>query len=146
MSDTQSSQPEPCMPRRRFQVYRWDLLLVLYWLAMFVGTHWPKLPLPQVDSPLRIDKILHFSGYLGLAVLLFGSIYLNRRPASLLRAAVVVALIIAGYGVLDELTQPYFGRFASWTDWFADLAGCAVGLACVVYWVRGTRTSAAVAP
>ena len=42
------------------------LLLGIYWLAMFAGTHWPKTPqFVQGNS----DKLIHFLGYAGLAAL-----------------------------------------------------------------------------
>jgi VanZ family protein len=146
MSDTPISHSPPCEPTSRFQARAVRCLLAAYWLAMLVGTHWPKPHLPDFDSPLKIDKVLHFSGYFGLSILLFTSVYLSRRRASLLQMAVGVGLLIAGYGVLDEMTQPYFNRVADWTDWVADLLGCATGLACAVLWVRGSLSSAEASP
>ena len=42
-------------------------LLVGYWLALVVGTHWP-LP-PEMMGLGESDKLLHFSAYSGLALL-----------------------------------------------------------------------------
>ena len=90
--------------------------LATYWLAMAVGTHLP----PGPDGPVSInDKLLHFGGYFGLAVLL--SVTFRRLPA-----AAVVAIAV-GYGAIDELTQPPFGRTADVWDWVADFVGASLG-------------------
>ena len=140
MSHASDSTPHPSTADTR----RWGrlvrVLLVLYWLAMFAGTHYPKPNLPRLDSALRIDKILHFTGYMGLAALLLTSVHLNRRPRSLVRAAVIVGLIVAGYGLFDEVSQPYFSRYAEPSDYLADILGCLTGLAlvafCIGAWCR----------
>jgi len=43
-------------------------------------------------------------------------------------AAVAVSIAAAAYGAFDELTQPLFGRSASWGDWLADMVGAAVAV------------------
>jgi VanZ family protein len=99
--------------------------LAVYWLAMFAGTHYPKLPeLAQAN-----DELLHFSGYLGLAVLLVSWWQLSplpqvKRPARIIGAAI---LILAAYGAFDELTQILAGRDCEFFDWVADVSGGALG-------------------
>jgi VanZ family protein len=98
-------------------------ILILYWLALVTGTHWPKLP--QI-GPSGFDKVLHVSAYAGLIVLLSLSVFWG-RPASW-RQYGLIWLGLALFGGFDELTQPPFHRTADWYDWFADLTGLALGL------------------
>ena len=86
---------ERCKATDRRRVWRWSSLTVLavYWLGMFAGTHSPKAP----HAPFgNADKWMHFSAYLGLAVLLSIAVAV-RRPVSLAVALAMVALL-AGYG------------------------------------------------
>lgn len=90
--------------------------LVLYWLLCVTATH---VPVPHgAESLMLADKLAHCVMYCGLA-LLFG---LRFNPG------ILAALILATYGVADELTQPYFGRSAELLDWVADLTGIITGL------------------
>jgi VanZ family protein len=100
------------------------LLLVFYWIALFVGTHVPR---PTVDLGGFNDKFLHFGAYAGLAFLLAWSLA-GFRPT--IRVILSVILIVAVYGMLDELTQLLIpARSGELGDWGADIAGCMVGLA-----------------
>jgi VanZ family protein len=49
--------------------------------------------------------------------------------------------VIAVYGAVDELTQPWAGRFCDLNDWLADIGGGAIGLALawVVWWSVRSR-------
>ena len=102
-------------------------VLVAYWIAAFVATHSPPLfrdddgP-PMFEPPIGPDKVFHFGGFAVLAFLLMNAL---RRPA----ATFVICLL---YGVLDELTQPPFGRTADPFDLLADLLGAAAGVALFV--------------
>lgn len=98
-------------------------LLVIYWGAMFIGTH-----LPQGVGPGGSvnDKLLHFTAYAGLGFLLAAAISSLRVRLGPLLAAVGIAAV---YGAFDELTQvPVPGRQAEWADWTADLLGAAAGV------------------
>ena len=100
------------------------VVLSAYWIAMYVGTHVPKVPQVLAEQG---DKLLHMGAYGGLAFLLivwFGS----RRPVSF-RKIGLLWLLIAAYGIFDETTQPLFGRHAEVADWLADIVGAALGLA-----------------
>ena len=94
------------------------VLLAAYWAMMLVGTHTP--PGPDVAGGLN-DKVLHFAGYCGLAVLL---VLCGGRLGTPWWRAVLLASL---YGVADELTQPSFGREADVLDWFADVGGATFG-------------------
>ena len=113
------------------------LVTVVYWVAMCVGTHVPNPP-DVVPSHVS-DTWLHLGAYLGLAVLLVGSLAAV-RPVSR-RDAIRVWLVAICYGALDELTQmiPVLHRSAEWKDLGADAAGAAVGAAAglvLVKWIR----------
>lgn len=74
------------------------------------------------------DKLLHFIGFIplgGLVVWRLGS-----RPTRVTGWQLLpgfFALLL--YGVIDELTQPPFGRDCEFYDWLADCGGGAAGLA-----------------
>ncbi|MCA9099527.1 MAG: VanZ family protein [Planctomycetales bacterium] len=108
----------------------------MYWIVMFISTHWPKVEFRRYGAPQHFDKFLHFSAYLVLAVLVFGAVHLSRRAPSVLRVALGIMLVIAFYGVFDEVTQPYFHRIADWTDWVADVIGTIAGLAIACFFFR----------
>ncbi len=101
-------------------------ILVLYWLAMFAGTHSPRAP----ETAMQVnDKFLHFSGYCGLAFLLVCWWRAARRTATQrpIRILFTVVAIAAVYGALDEITQIPVGRDCSFYDWLADVSGAFTG-------------------
>jgi VanZ like family len=104
-------------------------VLICYWLAMFAGTHWPHLSLGRF--PTNFDKVLHFSANCGLAFLM--AVWLStRRDVRLPQLGWIFAVVFV-YAILDELTQPPFGRdcefFDAVADWIGGLAGLGVFLA-----------------
>lgn len=104
-------------------------VLATYWVALVVGTHWPRPP--EMMGLGASDKTLHLAAYFGLAVL----VWLNwrlRRAASWRSGMAIVGLLVL-FGALDEVTQPPFGRDAQFADWLADGAGVLGGvLVCLV--------------
>ena len=118
------------LPRRRP-----TLVLLAYWLLAVVATHTPPLRPHDPDQPpgLPWDKLVHFFGYATLAWLLMNALTARRRLGF---AVVVTVLAVAAYGVVDELTQPPFGRTADVWDYAADLLGLAFGLGA---WMSGLR-------
>ena len=102
----------------------WLAALVVYWLTLFVGTHTRPADLPV--SVLDFDKALHAGAYFVLASLLL--VAWRRTGARFgLAGRLAIATVVLAYGVVDELTQPYFGRSCDLLDWVADALG--VGLA-----------------
>jgi VanZ family protein len=104
----------------------WALaLLVVYWLALFAGTHVPHAP--QLLLPKDVsDKLLHLTAYAGLAFL----ICLNwsfRWPLNW-RHGVLVLALLAAFGGLDEVTQIPVGRDCDLVDWYADVIGATAGV------------------
>lgn len=96
--------------------------LVAYWLAMFAGTHISR---PVETTFHANDKLLHFSGYGGLALLLVTWRQLC-RPLSI-RILVTSVAILALYGACDEITQIPVGRDCELNDWLADMLGALSG-------------------
>lgn len=99
-------------------------LMLLYWLAMFAGTHWPRAP--QVGLGIT-DKALHFAAFCGLAFLLSAARSISRTMT--LGTYACIFGVLAVYGALDEISQIPVGRDCEWLDFRADLVGTAVGLA-----------------
>ena len=104
---------------------RWLMLrrgtLVAIWIVLVIITH---IPVPQTVQAWRIsDKLMHLMAYFPLGLLL---------PTCRVRGCQrggVCLLVIALYGICDELLQIPVGRTASVFDWVADLSGAALGLA-----------------
>jgi VanZ family protein len=101
------------------------LVLAGYWLALVVGTHWPRPP--ELFGIGESDKFLHFSAYFGLAFL----VCLNWALAWGMgwRHWLAIAAILAAFGAVDEITQIPVGRNCDLRDWFADVTGVAAGMA-----------------
>ncbi|SDX42482.1 hypothetical protein SAMN04488238_10890 [Roseicitreum antarcticum] len=87
-------------------------------LAVIVGvaTLMPVSSLP--DAVPGSDKLHHLLAFAALAFPMIAA-----RPAN----ALWVLPVVAGYGGVIELIQPYFGRQAEWVDFFADAAGALSG-------------------
>ena len=101
------------------------LLVAAYWLALFTATHLPHVP--AAFAAPGADKWEHLSSYGILACLLATRQFFWLPPNW--RHLCRIAGLVAVYGVVDELTQPFFGRHADMADWFADVLGCVIGLA-----------------
>jgi len=93
------------------------------WSAALVVTHLPRSSLRTIPAN---DKVLHGVGYFVLACALAVTLLLHGHAFR--RRAVAVSIAAAAYGAFDELTQPLFGRSASWVDWLADMVGAAVAV------------------
>lgn len=104
------------------------VLLVVYWLLIFTGTHLPRLPSTGIDNA---DKVQHFAAFLGLAFLLAWAIPASKKNVA--TKMTVAFLVAACYGVFDELTQGLVSRSTDLYDYYADLAGALAGV--VVYYI-----------
>jgi VanZ family protein len=115
-------------------------LLAVYWLALCIGTHIPKIP-----EPLEVggsDKFMHYGAYAGLAFLL--AAWWTSAGRLSLGTAVILMAICLGYGILDEQAQDLVGRDCDFWDWGADAVGTLTGLA--VYALAARNFSATPAP
>ncbi len=100
------------------------LLLVIYWVGLFIGTHIPTSQLNPIEGPLS-DKTIHFYAYAGLGFLATWSIARMRGRRFLLFLFTMVVIIV--FGALDELSQPLVNRSCSFYDWVADALGAIFG-------------------
>lgn len=116
----------PPPTRRQFRLRRGLLTaLIVAWLAAFAATHTPRRePLP---GPRGLDKGLHTLTY-GTLGALFGATLIAHGRRRLV-AAVWVVVVLAAYGAVDEITQPWAGRTTDLHDWLADVLGA--GLAAI---------------
>ncbi len=119
---------EPMRPLTKISIFGVRLAccaLAVYWLIIFAGTHAPTLP--QAASFIS-DKVLHFSAYFGLAVLLCWVTQTRQRVWIKFGTVIVIAL---AYAAFDEWTQGFVpGRQSDIKDFSADACGifAAVGL------------------
>ena len=115
-------------------------LAVAYAITLVLATHYPK-PEQLLGRYGHADKLLHFVAYCLLAVFVAAAIWGAGRWSS--RAVLAVAIALAAFGAVDEITQPLFGRTADVFDWAADCGGIAVGILLVATaswaWGRGSR-------
>lgn len=98
-------------------------LLVLYWLALFAGTHWPRAP--QMSLGLS-DKSLHFLAFCGLGFLLSAARSISRIMT--VSAYGGIFCVIGLYAAIDEISQIPVGRDCEWLDFRADLMGAVLGI------------------
>lgn len=95
----------------------------VYWVALAVGTHWPRLTLMEDDAGvLQLNKAMHVTAFAGLTLLLALA-----RPAGRQRRWVVqtatACLIAGGYALVDEWTQAFADRNVGLADIVANLIG-----------------------
>jgi len=119
--------PLPRHLRTAFTVCFWA-----YGIVLLIATHAPADEVQFIVQAadcglLDPDKLLHMAAYgvLGLlAALAYGG-----RWQTTLSAAIALFVLLAAWGIVDELTQPLFGRLADASDWACDLIGGGIGLA-----------------
>jgi len=102
-----------------------SFVLAVYWSALFVSTH---VPVPQsFDFPEGSDKGLHWAAYAGLGFLscLWRSVRIKRFTAGQYAG---IGIVLAIYGLADELLQIPVHRTADVVDYLFDLLGIGSGL------------------
>lgn len=115
-------------------------LAVGYAITLVLATHYPR-PEQLLGRYGHADKLLHFVAYwllaLVVAMAVWGAGHWSRRTA------LIVAIALAAFGAVDEITQPLFGRTADVLDWAADCVGIAIGVLLVAIatlaWGRGSH-------
>lgn len=100
---------------------------IVFWCACVYMTHVPKPP--DFTNVIRSDKLKHFCGYGTLATFLYFSLWIN--GVNWRRAAILIIVVLAIYGALDERTQPWFGRDCDIHDWYADMIGV---ISALIFW------------
>jgi VanZ family protein len=121
--------------------------LIAYFLLLVLATHLPPKDLRPFDFALRFklsDKLAHATAYGGLTLLAV-AVWRIGRPVSLSARGKSwglfgVCCLIACWGLLDEFTQPYFGRNFDWIDWLADLTGMSLAVTLSALLPSGART------
>ena len=105
----------------------------LFALALFVGTHWPRLEL-NVPGVKRPDLIVHFGLFATWYLLLFAAAYLAKLGR--VRSLIAVWVIAVAYAGLDEGLQaiPFVHRDAAWDDFAADVGGVTIGFLIAAVW------------
>jgi len=112
----------------------WPQRLIALATAAYAGvlvfaTHYPK-PEELVGGRLPSDKLLHFVAY-GLLGLL-AALMLRARGRLVGHTAPLLAAGLAAWAVIDEATQPLFGRAADPLDWVYDVIGITLGIGAIV--------------
>lgn len=116
----------PFAVRRLF--WPFAALTACYSLVLVWATHYPK-PEDFLGPNPPPDKALHFMAYGVLGFLMAATLAASRRWS--LQNAVVLAITVALAAVVDESTQPLFGRAAEVLDWVFDVVGIVAGVALV---------------
>jgi len=97
------------------------ILWPVWWAAMAVATHVPRLPGPHPSIP-HADKVAHVLLYFVLALLGGRALIASGRIRAVTGLWTWGAIYLT-YAVLDEVSQPFVQRTASFSDWLADLVG-----------------------
>jgi VanZ family protein len=121
-----STSPSAAVLPRFRRAIGWTL--AVYWTALFIGTH---MPLPQLkEMPRFSDKVMHFGAYAGLAFLL--GLWRSARRGYARGVPWTILLVVALYGVADELLQIPVNRSAEVADFTADMLGGMLGLVSLI--------------
>jgi len=98
-------------------------VVVVYWGAMFAGTHikFSGPPMPHAPG----DKTMHFVAYAGLAFLWLVAAASFGRVTWFMYLVTMVGA--AAYGAVDEVSQSLVGRDMDIADWRFDMMGAAIG-------------------
>jgi len=122
-----SSDPSTTFIEKRPQTSNLTIVTIVllcgYWALLFAGTHFP---LPPGTLSGGMDKKIHFVAYAGLGFLLM-AVHATRGLYSW-KTVWICWLILVGYGVFDEVTQPLVNRQCELYDWLYDITGAATGL------------------
>lgn len=95
---------------------------------LVVATHYPR-PEELLGPNPPSDKTLHLVAYGMLAALATATWLTSRRLAG--RSLGGLAIALAVFGGIDEVTQPFFRRSAEPLDWIYDCVGIVIGIAAV---------------
>jgi VanZ family protein len=113
--------------------------LLVYWLALFVGT---SIPSDHLSLGLEIsDKLKHLFAYLFLAFLLSLNLHFQNRWEKLSNLAFIYSFIICIlYGAFDEIHQLIVpNRSAEFLDWLANALGSILGVLLAFFILRALK-------
>ncbi len=112
---------------RRWFDSRWLMAAIVALLVVLVSTHIPQELMREPLQVRLLDKVEHIAAYGAVALLFLLSF---RRPPGV-KTMLIVLAVGAAVGGLDEKTQPWVNRIASWSDLAADVIG--IALACLLF-------------
>jgi VanZ family protein len=103
-------------------------MLLVYWVAMFTGTHLPTLAFYLAEAGLEISDIyMHLVAYAGWSGLWCWVLAGGGRVRW--RSYVWLFILGTAYAVFDEGTQALVGRTPAVNDLVADVFGLVIGMA-----------------
>jgi len=120
--------PAPSPPTRRWLAPALAAATIAFTGLLVYATHHPR-PEELLGPNPPTDKTLHVAAYATLASLATATWLTARRTKH--RGVTMLAVALAVFGGLDEVTQPFFNRDAEPLDWLYDCVGIAIGLAAV---------------
>jgi VanZ family protein len=114
-----------------------------YVIMYLISSHHHAASPDSLGLPTNFDKLIHFGVYFLMSCLLTFAID-NRHSVNGHRSwasfggLTMAAFALIGISLLDELSQPWFGRHFDWLDLAFDWAGIVSGLivcqsACLVW-------------
>lgn len=86
--------------------------------CLVVVSYLSLTPVPE-SGPQISDKLAHF------IIWFFTALFCGFRPG---KQMMLLALLVLAWSGAIELIQPYFNRFASWDDFWANFAGIVVAI------------------
>ncbi len=138
---TRQRAAAPSFPRWT-AFYRWAL--PVYWVALFIGTHIPKVSLGR-RTPENADKLVHLVVFGLLAFLWWRFVQVRRGRVDELFPWIAV-VVLAAYAVVDESLQELVGRSFEFYDWIADVSGAIIVLAALEWRRRASERRGQAAP
>jgi VanZ family protein len=112
-----------------------------YTVLLVSATHYPRPQEILGSGPgVPSDKTMHVVAYFLLAGLAAATLLARGRWTAGRVAWLAVGLVL--FAAVDELTQPFFSRFADRLDWVGDCAGIALGLGAVAVVVMALKRRA----
>jgi VanZ family protein len=102
----------------------------VFTLAYCCGIWWlssrSKVPHLPYEIP-NLDKVAHMVLYAGLAATVYSGLRRSNRAIDARWLLYVPIVVVALYGIVDELHQAFVPRRScSFDDWIADLTGAAL--------------------
>ena len=111
--------------QKKSKYFLWAL--PIYWVALFIATHMPKIP-NWVRSSSIPDYSLHYLAYFCLTFFIWNNLALNEKISWKKPKVWIIISFMVWYCAVDEWLQAYVGRTPQLRDYFADMAGVMSGL------------------
>jgi VanZ family protein len=112
-----------------------------YTVLLVCATHSPRPQEILGSGPgVPSDKTMHVVAYFLLSGLAAATLVARGHWTVARVAWLAVGLVL--FAAIDEVTQPFFSRFADRVDWVADCAGIALGIGAVAAVVTALKRRA----